>query len=93
MQEVATSIDSVSSDVRVPSLREVLRKSIIARASRFLESRVDAWRVMVSGKGMVLKGEGGTMMALDLTGASIYRKSVVESLRIGVGSKTRYKIY
>ena len=44
MQEVATSIDSVSSDVRVPSLREVLRKSIIARASRFLESRVDAWR-------------------------------------------------
>ena len=44
MQEVATSIDSVSSEVRVPSLREVLRKSIMARASRFLESRVDAWR-------------------------------------------------
>ena len=45
MQEVATSMDSVSSEVRVPSLREVLRKSIMARASRFLESRVDAWWV------------------------------------------------
>ena len=43
MQEVATSMDSVSSEVRVPSLREVLRKSIMARASRFFESRVDAW--------------------------------------------------
>ena len=38
MQEVAISIDSASSDCRVPSLREVLRKSMMARASFFLES-------------------------------------------------------
>ena len=43
MQEVAISMDSASSEVRVPSLRDVLRKSIMARASRFLESKVDAW--------------------------------------------------
>jgi len=42
MQEVAISMDSVSSSGRVPSLREVERKSMIASASRFLESRVDA---------------------------------------------------
>ena len=36
MQEVAISMDSVSSEVRVPSLREVERKSIMARARRFL---------------------------------------------------------
>ena len=49
MQEVATSMDSVSSEVRVPSLREVERKSIMARARRFLESRVDAWGRSVVG--------------------------------------------
>lgn len=43
MQDCATSIDSVSSEVRVPSLREVERKSMMARARRFLESEVDAW--------------------------------------------------
>lgn len=37
MQEVATSMDSASSALRVPSLREVFRKSIIASASRFLD--------------------------------------------------------
>ena len=42
MQEVAISMLSVSSGVRVPSLREVERKSIMARARRFLVSRVDA---------------------------------------------------
>lgn len=43
MQDWATSIESVSSGVRVPSLREVERKSMMARARRFLESEVDAW--------------------------------------------------
>ena len=43
MQEVAISMLSESSGVRVPSLREVERKSIMARARRFLVSRVDAW--------------------------------------------------
>ena len=44
MQEVAISIDSASSvGLRVPSLREVLRKSMMASARRFLESRVVAW--------------------------------------------------
>ena len=43
MQEVAISMDSLSSGWRVPSLSEVWRKSTMARASRFLESRVDAW--------------------------------------------------
>lgn len=43
MQEVAISMLSLSSGVRVPSLREVVRKSIMARASRFLVSRVVAW--------------------------------------------------
>ena len=38
MHEVAISMDSESSDWRVPSLREVLRKSMMARASFFLES-------------------------------------------------------
>ena len=42
MQEVAISMDSVSSGVRVPSFREVDRKSMMASASRFLVSRVDA---------------------------------------------------
>ena len=42
MQEVAISMLSVSSGVKVPSLREVERKSIMARARRFLVSRVDA---------------------------------------------------
>lgn len=42
MQEVAISMDSASSGVRVPSLREVWRKSIMARESFFLESRVEA---------------------------------------------------
>ena len=50
MQEVAISIDSVSSGVSVPSLREVERKSIIARARRFLESRVDAWGLISGGR-------------------------------------------
>ena len=43
MQDVAISMLSESSGVRVPSLREVERKSIMARARRFLVSRVDAW--------------------------------------------------
>lgn len=62
MQEVAISTDSLSSGVRVPSLREVERKSIMARARRFLESRVDAWKggVRVVERG---GGGGGTMMA------------------------------
>jgi hypothetical protein len=38
MQFVAISIFSASSEGIVPSLSEVLRKSIIARARRFLES-------------------------------------------------------
>lgn len=45
MQDWATSIDSASSGVRVPSLSEVERKSMIARARRFFESEVDAWGV------------------------------------------------
>lgn len=60
----------------------------MARASRFLESRVDAWRGMVSGEGMALKGRGGTMMALELTGASdIQEVSCRASLRMREGSK------
>lgn len=43
MQEVAISMLSASSGVRVPSLREVERKSIMARARRFFVSRVDAY--------------------------------------------------
>ena len=42
MQFWAISTLSVSSAVRVPSLREVDRKSIMARARRFFESGVDA---------------------------------------------------
>lgn len=42
MQDWATSTDSASSGVRVPSFRELERKSIMARARRFLESWVDA---------------------------------------------------
>ena len=38
MHVCATSIESASSELRVPSLREVDRKSIIARARCFLES-------------------------------------------------------
>lgn len=34
MQELAISMDSRSSEVRVPSVREVFRKSIIERARR-----------------------------------------------------------
>ena len=41
-QEVAISIDSLSSGVRVPSFREAWRKSMMARVSFFLVSRVDA---------------------------------------------------
>ena len=47
MQEVAISMLSLSSGVRVPSLREVERKSMMARARRFLLSRVDAWWVSI----------------------------------------------
>lgn len=36
MQVVATSMESRSSSVRVPSVREVVRKSIIDRARRCL---------------------------------------------------------
>ena len=46
MQDVAISMDSASSGVRVPSLRDVWRKSIMARESFFLESRVEAWRAL-----------------------------------------------
>ena len=38
MQEVAISMDSASSGLSVPSLREVCRKSTMARARRFLVS-------------------------------------------------------
>ena len=48
MQDWATSMDSASSGVRVPSFREVERKSMIARARRFLESAVDACGRVVS---------------------------------------------
>lgn len=34
-------MDSASSGVRVPSLREVERKSMMARARRFLDAEVD----------------------------------------------------
>jgi hypothetical protein len=43
MHDCATSMDSASSLVRVPSFKDVERKSIIARARRFLESEVDAY--------------------------------------------------
>ena len=42
MQDWATSMDSASSAVRVPSFSEVERKSMMARARRFLEAGVDA---------------------------------------------------
>lgn len=42
IQEVAISIDSLSSGSIVPSLREEERKSMMARASFFLESRLVA---------------------------------------------------
>ena len=64
MHEVAISIDSVSSAVRVPSLRDVERKSIMARARRFLESRVDAYRGYLFSDSLI--GGGGranTIMA------------------------------
>ena len=41
MQFVAISMFSASSEVRVPSLRDVERKSIIERASLFFESGRD----------------------------------------------------
>ena len=41
MQFVAISMFSASSEVRVPSLREVERKSVIESASRFFESGRD----------------------------------------------------
>lgn len=43
IHDCATSIDSTSSLVRVPSFKDVERKSMIARARRFLESEVDAY--------------------------------------------------
>ena len=48
MQDWATSMDSVSSGVSVPSLREVERKSMMARARRFLESKFEALRIITS---------------------------------------------
>lgn len=56
MQEVAISMLSASSGVRVPSLREVERKSIMARARRFFVSRVDA--MMALGKSELFKRLG-----------------------------------
>ena len=41
MHDCATSMLSASSGERVPSLRDVERKSIIARARRFLEGEVE----------------------------------------------------
>ena len=41
MQDEATSTDSLSSAVRVPSLSDVVKKSIMAKARRFLESVSD----------------------------------------------------
>jgi len=38
MQEVAVSTNSPSSDVRVPSFKEVLRKSMMESARRFWDS-------------------------------------------------------
>ena len=46
MHDWAISTDSVSSALRVPSLRELERKSIIAKASRFLDSCADAYIVI-----------------------------------------------
>lgn len=58
MQEVAISMDSASSGVRVPSLREVWRKSIMARESFFLESRVEACRLgLAKGYGLDVRGK------------------------------------
>lgn len=42
MQELAISMLSLSSEERVPSFRDVERKSMIARARRLRESRVVA---------------------------------------------------
>ena len=43
MHDWATSTDSESSELIVPSLREVDRKSMIARAKRFFDSDGDDW--------------------------------------------------
>ena len=48
MHDCATSMLSPSSGESVPSLREVERKSIMARARRFLEGDVEVWRGDVS---------------------------------------------
>lgn len=51
IQLLAISILSASSAVRVPSLSEVERKSIIERASRFLESERDCMALVSSEEG------------------------------------------
>ncbi len=49
---------------------------------------------MVSGEIFASKGGGGTMMALEQTGASDIQEMIRRtSLRIREGSKTRYQIY
>lgn len=48
MHDCATSMDSASSLVRVPSFKDAERKSITARARRFLESELDAYRELAS---------------------------------------------
>ena len=57
MHWVATSIDSFSSALRVPSVVELLRKSTMARASFFLESM--AWKQGVSERCNDLDEAGG----------------------------------
>ena len=44
MQDCATSTDSASSALIVPSLSEVERKSMMASARRFLDSPCEAYR-------------------------------------------------
>lgn len=56
MHSVAVSMYSASSAVRVPSLAEVLRKSMMESARRFLESGRDLGERLVDGVGWWLRG-------------------------------------
>ncbi len=73
MQFVAISMFSASSEVRVPSLRDVERKSVIDRASRFFESGRDFDSQYAGGGGKV--GEVPTMFVnRDEVGTRIYQR-------------------
>lgn len=61
MQDCATSMDSLASDGSVPSVRDVERKSIIARASRFFESVACYVHGLVSSRGYWAGRGFGTM--------------------------------